>query len=69
MAPLVGGGAPQTVHSRYRVRLESERMFCPGYMMVDYLWYMIMLATSKQPYFPFRDFNYKLSALTICRGI
>ena len=37
MAPLVGGGAPQTVHSRYRVRLESEIMFYPGYMMVDYL--------------------------------
>ena len=37
MAPLVGGGVPQTVHSRYRVRLESERMFYPGYMMVDYL--------------------------------
>ena len=29
MAPLVGGGVPQTVHSRGRVRLESERMFYP----------------------------------------
>ena len=37
MAPLVGGGVPQTVHSRCIVRLESERMFCPGYMIVDYL--------------------------------
>ena len=37
VAPLVGGGVPQTVHSRCIVRLESKIMFCPGYMMVDYL--------------------------------
>ena len=37
MAPLVGEGAPQTVHSRCRVRLESDIMFCPVYMMVDYI--------------------------------
>ena len=37
VAALVGGGVPQTVHNRCIVRLESERMFCPGYMMVYYL--------------------------------